>query len=520
MKSEPGERIDLGELFSLYTGSLGKGHKLLLAAGALCLILLVLLARGGLRRGDADAMCYLCKDVSDRHRIVAIAEELERAKIPFSIADSGRSLLVPRASLMKAVSVVMQSKRERGGELTMGQTLFPSGLAGLGGYAERLRLQEEELAETISMFEAVESARVHITLPDDSIFKGSDVHPSVSVLVRLKDGFELEPQMVFSITELITHSVQGMKPEYVSISDLQGRNYTPVIANRKALLAAMSTRVKRMIEDDLAARIHSQLAWLFGKERVRVEVAVELDAEVAPLMLRQGAWSMLGLRGVPASARGVPAGGGRRGLSRFYSFISRLAVKVRFDRSLIKGEGVGEGLRSAVRRCVAAVVDFDPRRGDSLELELASLAPREVSSCAGETDDEEPSAARPLLSARGLMRSCSIPRSAGNGAAVRASLLQRMAALVGKRGFLLWGVALGAAMLLVLAVAAALLRDAGEEREILPMYHPECFTPSVGEFVSHCPPDDTAPSAGDGGPAADTGLLRRNPAASFDEDSF
>ena len=66
---------------------------------------------------------------------------------------------------------------------------------------------EEELSRTISSIGVIESARVHLALPKQSIFVRKNTQPSASVMVRLYPGRVLERGQVAAIVHIVASSV-------------------------------------------------------------------------------------------------------------------------------------------------------------------------------------------------------------------------------------------------------------------------------------------------------------------------
>ena len=88
---------------------------------------------------------------------------------------------------------------------------------------ERLRqARETELARSIQEIDAIAEARVHLAMPEASVFVRDNAQPSASVVVKLQGGRSLSEAQVASIVNLVASSVPGMKPEAVTIVDQMG----------------------------------------------------------------------------------------------------------------------------------------------------------------------------------------------------------------------------------------------------------------------------------------------------------
>ena len=84
-----------------------------------------------------------------------------------------------------------------------------------------LRALEGELARTIRAIDRVQTARVHLVLPERPLFSREKAEPSASIVLRVRGA--LEPQQVRAIRHLVSSAVNGLKPNRVSVVDENGR---------------------------------------------------------------------------------------------------------------------------------------------------------------------------------------------------------------------------------------------------------------------------------------------------------
>src|SRR3546814_10627991 len=79
---------------------------------------------------------------------------------------------------------------------------------------ERLRqARESEMAQSIEEIDAVAEARVHLAMPEHSVFVRDQAAPSASVILKLQPGRALSDAQVRSVVNLVASSVPGMKPD-------------------------------------------------------------------------------------------------------------------------------------------------------------------------------------------------------------------------------------------------------------------------------------------------------------------
>jgi flagellar M-ring protein FliF len=159
----------------------------------------------------------------------AIVVELGKASIPYSLGNDGHDVLVPEDRAAEARVAVAGSNVAMGG--TVGFELFNNSDMGLTEFAQKINFQramQGELARTIMMTQGVDFARVHLALPERSIFRANQAAPTAAVTVQMARGYTLTPQRVDGIRQLIASSVPGLTQSAVAMLDENGALVTPV----------------------------------------------------------------------------------------------------------------------------------------------------------------------------------------------------------------------------------------------------------------------------------------------------
>lgn len=202
-----------------------------------------------------------------------IVKKLQDASIPYRLTEQGRAIEVPEAKV--AETRLMLASSGVGGEIPGGWELLDTVPMGASEYTVRKRHQralEGELARTISSMEPVHSARVHLSLPQRSLFADRDQKPSASIVVKLVAGRQLNKHEVRGIQSLTSHAVEGLKEDAVSIIDGAGEMLTADDqsgSNDSLSADAMNKRLQQ--------RIVSMLEPVIGQGRVVARVSVDFD---------------------------------------------------------------------------------------------------------------------------------------------------------------------------------------------------------------------------------------------------
>lgn len=153
----------------------------------------------------------------------AIVAELERSDISYRLENGGHDILVPEERAADAKVAVAGSGASLGG--TVGFELFNDSDMGLTEFAQKINFQramQGELSRTIMMMEGIEFARVHLAIPERSIFRASQGNPTAAVTIEMQPGSTLTQQRIGGIQQLIASSVPGLMTYDVAVLDENG----------------------------------------------------------------------------------------------------------------------------------------------------------------------------------------------------------------------------------------------------------------------------------------------------------
>ncbi|HUO01689.1 MAG TPA: flagellar basal-body MS-ring/collar protein FliF, partial [Rhizomicrobium sp.] len=140
----------------------------------------------------------------------------------------------------------------------------------------RLRALEGELARSIQTIDGVESARVHLVIPERQIFSRDDQTPSASVV--LKTRAVMGRGQVQAVQHLVAAAVASLTPNRVAIVDDRG-NLLAGGDDRSGPDAADANAEQNTTdyEDRLRQRLESIVASVVGAGHVRVQVAADMN---------------------------------------------------------------------------------------------------------------------------------------------------------------------------------------------------------------------------------------------------
>lgn len=214
--------------------------------------------------------------LEDANRIVKV---LQAEKVPYSLENNGSTILVSADKVYD-----MRIKIAGEGGLTgqgIGFEVFDEVKVGQTEFVQKINYQralQGELSRTIAEFPAVESARVHLVIPQKSLFIEDEMPPSASVVLTLAEGKKMSDKDVTAIVNLMTMSVEGLEKGRVSIADTKGTVlYHPEDENSIEGMTSTQFDHKQTIQRNLEMRIQELLYPIIGAGKVIAKVNADLD---------------------------------------------------------------------------------------------------------------------------------------------------------------------------------------------------------------------------------------------------
>src|SRR5690606_11684378 len=134
-----------------------------------------------------------------------------------------------------------------------------------------------ELARTVSSLTNVKAARVHLAIPQSSVFARDERKPSASVLVELYPGRALEPSQVMAIVNLVATSVPELNKAQVTVVDQKGNLLSDQHELSELSMAGKQFDYSRRLEGVYTQRVHNILLPALGNGRYKAEVSADVD---------------------------------------------------------------------------------------------------------------------------------------------------------------------------------------------------------------------------------------------------
>ncbi len=343
----------------------------------------------------------------------AVTAKLDSMAVKYDVKDGG-TVLVPSDQVTKLRMALAQENLPAAG---VGYEIFDKSDAfGTTAFVQninQLRALEGELARSIQTIDGIQSARVHLVIPERQVFSRDNQTPSASVV--LKTRARLDRGQVGAIQHLVAASVSALSAKRVAIIDDAGN----LLAGGDGSTGGTATAAEHDqqtndYEERLRARIESLVSSVVGVGHVRAQVTADMkfdhtsttseafDPETRVVRSSQtvernandtsgGAAAMSVANALPGGAQNGGAGNDRSSsgsteettnyeISKTVTTstndggtVKRLSVAV-----VVDGSGDGSKTRPAtemaqIESLVKSAMGFDTARGDQLQVKNMSF---------------------------------------------------------------------------------------------------------------------------------------------------
>src|SRR5581483_763477 len=140
------------------------------------------------------------------------------------------------------------------------------------------RALQGELARTIGQLHDVAHARVHLVLPQPSLFTDRERAASASVFLQLRPGGQIGRDEVRGIVHLVASSVEGLTADRVTVVDTRGRVLSAgAESGSPTALSPRRLEIKSAVEEGIERRVQSLLDAALGPGQAVARVTAQLN---------------------------------------------------------------------------------------------------------------------------------------------------------------------------------------------------------------------------------------------------
>ena len=212
---------------------------------------------------------------SEKSRVLT---SLQNMGIDVQLDPATGEILVPAAEYHQSrISLAAQGLPEFSGGQFNDLDNLPLGISRSVEGVRLRQVQEAELAKSITEISSVKGARVHLALPEKSVFVRDQTPPTASVFVNLKNGRSLDKTQVLAITNLVSSSVPGMNPASVSIVDQFGNLLSNSPDDPDQVLADSQLEYRMRLESIYRNRVQSLVTPIVGSNNINAQINLEID---------------------------------------------------------------------------------------------------------------------------------------------------------------------------------------------------------------------------------------------------
>jgi flagellar M-ring protein FliF len=326
-----------------------------------------------------------------------ITAQLDKASVAYRLTEGGTRVDVKAADAAKArVLLAKEGLPSRG---RPGMELFDKPTWGMTDFTQRItyrRALEGELARTISSFQGVERAQVHLALPESSPLRRMERPAEAAVVLTLKPNASLAPDLVRGIALLVSSSVEQLSSDHVAVIDDRGELLAATDEGGAPIgLTSKQLEMQRGVETHLAAKVTELLSAVVGAGKIKTQVSARLNFAQVDRTVEEYDPEKQVLSNEQSSEGGDADSGtnptivnnsylNSRRIEKQVGNVTRLSVSVMVD-----AQGLGtnpEDMRQRLEQVARSAVGIDSTRGDQLTVVSVPFEASPVPQLVGKAD--------------------------------------------------------------------------------------------------------------------------------------
>ncbi len=220
-------------------------------------------------------LLYSNLDAGDAAEIV---EDLKGQNIRYQLKDGGTTILVPNKDIYELrIKYAGQKLISQG---TVGYEIFDNNNFGLTDFMQKINLKralEGELCKTINELNVIQNSRIHLVMPEPTLFTENENKATASVIVKLKGNAILDRKQTQGIMHMVAAGVEGLDAENVVIMDSNGKILTDIAPNGADFaLSSSQHELKQKVESYLTNKAQTMLDRVLGTNNAIVRVSALL----------------------------------------------------------------------------------------------------------------------------------------------------------------------------------------------------------------------------------------------------
>ena len=136
---------------------------------------------------------------------------------------------------------------------------------------------EHELARSVNEISGILGARVHLAIPEKSVFVRERGKPTASIFVKLGAGRSLGQNQIRAIVHLVSSSVPNLPSENVTVVDQHGNLLSRPTDDPTSAMSNRQLEYTMKLEQVYRQRVISLLTPILGAGNITAQVSVDVD---------------------------------------------------------------------------------------------------------------------------------------------------------------------------------------------------------------------------------------------------
>ncbi|TFZ39916.1 flagellar M-ring protein FliF [Soehngenia longivitae] len=212
-----------------------------------------------------------------------IVNDLETKKIKYKVADGGTTILIDEDYIdTYRMELAMNGMLP---ENSIGFEIFDSTSMMLTEEDRQIMYQRAltgEIQRSIMSLDAINNAKVHLVLPQKSIFDAEEKQGSASIVIDVKPTKKITEEMIRGIAALVSGAVDNIPLENIQVVDSSGVLLSSFLADDGTSLGTSNLiskqqEVRRQFEKELETKLNNLLGSAFGVNKIKVSVFADMD---------------------------------------------------------------------------------------------------------------------------------------------------------------------------------------------------------------------------------------------------
>jgi len=209
----------------------------------------------------------------------SVIDELNKEGVTYKLAGDGTTIEVPQNAVYSTRIALSGKNLPAGNDAPDGYSLLDNQSLSTSDFQEQTdfkRAMEGELDKTLESMTGVQTAVVHLAIPEKQVFSDQQDPTTASVLLQLESGTTLSSEQVQAVVHLVAASIDGLDPKNVTVSDQNG-NVLSAPDDSTAGTASNQADATKTYENNVQAQVQKVLDKVVGPGNATANVTANLN---------------------------------------------------------------------------------------------------------------------------------------------------------------------------------------------------------------------------------------------------